>query len=209
MIKDIGKYRFYYENSFKILKSVFRNLGKEDFEDFFQTAYMLKYEVFQNNYDASKGTELSFLIKILKNEILTQIRSNKLDKEKLLKIDFQDLMEENKVNRYIANAISLCGIPENPTPEYIMDFLFSEKIEKGLITAHKIKDKRNEAILFNNNLQCLKRKVWTSKNVINEENFKSIVSGEIKGIETPLHYKFSDPMPVIKIKCWIACSKID
>ena len=209
MIKDIAKYRFLYENSFKILRSLFRNLVKEDFEDFFQTAYMKKFEVFQDTYKPDAGTELSYLIQILKNEILSQMRSDRVRNENFKNFDFQNLIDEKRANHEIVKAIESFGIPAKLTPAYIQDYLFSDKMERGLITARKIKEHSNEEILFKNNLHCLKRKVWTSKKIITEENYKEIVRGEIKGTLAPLHYRFTDPLPVIKIKCWISCSKIE
>ena len=124
-------------------------------------------------------------------------------------IDFSDTIEEKRVFNDIEKNIEYFQYRNEKLPVFIPDFMTTNHIESQLVTAKKLTGEKIEINATKMNIQYLKRTAWTSNELITEQNFQEITGSKIRGLETPLYYDFSETMSIVKIKCWVACSKID
>ena len=210
MINNITEYLFLYDNSREVLRPLFARLSDDDFYDFFTNAFLDRYEKFDRSYDPAKGTsKLTFLVHILRRDMLTQIGREQSRKRIIISREDPDQkIAEEVMLGDLAQLITDLNIEENAMQNYIPDHLVRAKIGKGLISPQELKKRRNEQIMNQNELPILKRRVWVSETSIDEQNFTTLIENTFSVKKMEDIYQFDDPMPLIRIKTWLACSKL-
>ncbi len=211
----IIKFEHYYYTIKKILWGYFkkRRVTYQDFEDLYQDIFSWgNYEKGINSFDITKSngkTEVEWIAFVMGRIISGRLRTERRRKGKLVEIDAHENFEQSRFFDEIKDKVFVFQVDKESIPVFIPDYLISSKIESGLVKIEKRGRGFLEANLIKAHLQYLKRKVWTSKNLVTEKNYQEITQNSFRGMNTPQHYHFSDPMSVIKIKCWVACSKIE